>query len=310
MTADELSLLLQSLAPAVNAIVSRTVASLSDRIAALEQRPVRDGIDGRDGKDAEPLALEVVAARVAALLPPPREGETGPPGPQGERGTDAPPLTRAQVMDALQAMPDVLAAAVAEYLAAHPPAAGRDGVDGQDGADGRDGVGLAGALITQDGSLAVTLTNGTVQTLGLVVGRDGANGRDGLDGAPGAPGRDGRDGMDGLGFDDLTVDYDGERTIRCAFVQGDRRREFPPFVLPVAIWRGVYKAGESYQRGDLTTWSGSLWHCGEPTTSQPGQTKAWTLVAKRGADGKTGPAGPEGPRGPKGERGDPGPRGY
>jgi hypothetical protein len=54
---------------------------------------------------------------------------------------------------------------------------------------------------------------------------------------------------------------------------------------------GVYVDGCSYHPGDLVTWAGSSWHCNEPTASKPGDgSKAWTLMVKRGRDGKDGKA--------------------
>lgn len=79
----------------------------------------------------------------------------------------------------------------------------------------------------------------------------GPAGEKGEPGAPGAPGRDGVDGMPGLEY--------------C----------------------GVYVDGRSYARGDLVTYAGSAWHCNDPTTTKPGEgAKAWTLMVKRGRDGK------------------------
>jgi len=49
------------------------------------------------------------------------------------------------------------------------------------------------------------------------------------------------------------------------------------------------KDGKSYDPGDLVTWAGSTWHCDEATTSKPGEyagAKNWTLMVKRGRDGK------------------------
>jgi len=72
-------------------------------------------------------------------------------------------------------------------------------------------------------------------------------------GEPGPPGKDGQDGTPGLSFE------------------------------------GVYQDGKSYALGHLVTWAGSSWHCNEPTTSKPGDgSKAWTLMVKRGRDGKDG----------------------
>jgi integrin beta 3 len=111
--------------------------------------------------------------------------------------------------------------------------------------------------------------------------RDGRDGRD----AKGIDGKDGADGKDGLGFDDLSVDYDGERRLVVKFTRGDNVREFPA-VLPIVIDRGVFKDGESYERGDGVTWAGSFWIAREATFSKPGDDTTWRLAIKRGRDGK------------------------
>jgi hypothetical protein len=77
-----------------------------------------------------------------------------------------------------------------------------------------------------------------------------------LPGPPGDPGPPGRDGVDGKAG--LT-------------------------------YQGVYQDGKAYELGDVTTWAGSTWHCNEPTETKPGDgSKAWTLMVKRGRDGKDG----------------------
>jgi len=76
------------------------------------------------------------------------------------------------------------------------------------------------------------------------------------------------------------------------------RGEAKSFRLPVMVYRGVFVDGQQYDRGDTTTWGGSLWHCDDPTTEKPGEgSKAWRLAAKRGRDGKDGLPGAKGERG-------------
>lgn len=75
----------------------------------------------------------------------------------------------------------------------------------------------------------------------------------GESGQPGKDGVDGKDGAPGLSFE------------------------------------GVYQDGKRYDPGHLVTWAGSSWHCNEPTITKPGDgSKAWTLMVKRGRDGKDG----------------------
>jgi hypothetical protein len=118
----------------------------------------------------------------------------------------------------------------------------------------------------------------------------GQPGRDGLPGVPGINGDkgiDGTNGADGLGFDDMAVLHDGERTVTLRFIKGDRVKDFPVVFAQTPIYRGVYVAGKSYAPADSVTWGGSEWHCNEPTASTPGDgSKSWTLKVKRGRDGK------------------------
>lgn len=53
-------------------------------------------------------------------------------------------------------------------------------------------------------------------------------------------------------------------------------------------YQGVFQEGKQYEPGDVTTWAGSTWHCNEVTESKPGESKAWTLMVKRGRDGRDG----------------------
>jgi integrin beta 3 len=118
--------------------------------------------------------------------------------------------------------------------------------------------------------------------------RDGRDGRDGAKGEDGQNGRDGAAGQDGLGFDDLSVEHDGERTVILRFARGDQAKEFP-VVFPVPIYRDVYRPEKSYVRGDVVTFGGSMWHCNAATEDKPGDgSAAWTLAAKRGRDGRNG----------------------
>jgi hypothetical protein len=96
-------------------------------------------------------------------------------------------------------------------------------------------------------------------------------------------------GKDGLGFEDLEFVPNGERSFVLRFSRGQEVKEFP-FSVPAMIYRGVWKDGQNCERGDTVTWGGSLWHCNETTRDKPGDgTKAWSLAAKRGRDGRDAP---------------------
>lgn len=124
--------------------------------------------------------------------------------------------------------------------------------------------------------------SGLRERVAVVEVRAQVPGPSGHDGAPG------KDGQDGLGFDDVAVDFDGDRTLSVNFVRGLQRKSFP-IPLPFLRFQGVYQDGQPYTKGDTVTWAGSLWHCQTDTATKPGDgSKDWTLCAKRGRDGKDG----------------------
>lgn len=142
-------------------------------------------------------------------------------------------------------------------------------------------------------------------------GPEGKVGRDGLPGVPGRPGADGangKDGLDGLGFDDISVKFDGVRTMTIEFVKSDgdqvRRKSFPVH-LPILLHQGVYRDDITYEKSDAVTWNGSVWIAQREAVGQrPGLTGSpWKLAVKAGQDGKVGPQGPAGSNGRDGKDG-------
>jgi len=78
---------------------------------------------------------------------------------------------------------------------------GTDGLRGADGApglNGKDGTGIADALLTKDGYLVLTLSDGSIRALGKVVGENGRDGENGTDGSNGKDGAQGPRGEPGL----------------------------------------------------------------------------------------------------------------
>ena len=219
----------------------------------------------------------------------------------------------------------------------------KDGMDGKDGKDGRsltvedlapviasevervveaqpkakDGIGISGALIDRAGHLVVTLSNGLSTDVGPVVGRDADPDelrRLVLDAVAQIPRpKDGRDGIDGVGFDDLAIEYDGERGFSIVFIKGEQRKSFGPYSIPTVLYREVWKDGKAYEKGDAVTWGGSLYIAREANIgAKPGgagaESRVWVMAVKEGREGKPGKPGGLGPQGPKGDKGEPGPR--
>lgn len=116
-------------------------------------------------------------------------------------------------------------------------------------------------------------------------GRDGRDGLPGRDGANGIDGKDGQDGQHGLSAEDVEAKVlpDG-RTVEFSLKQGEHLYTFE-LAFPVPMYRGVYIEGEAYEKGDMVTWGGSMWHCNAQTDEKPG-SDAWQLAVKKGRDGK------------------------
>lgn len=197
------------------------------------------------------------------------------------------------------------------------------GEKGDPGEPGPCGTGLAGAMIDRSGVLILTLSNGEAREIGTVVGRDGEQGPPGERGEQGPAGEKGEigpagergpqgergekgeagpvgekgergdigpigeKGRDGFALEAFDIQHMGDgRTIEMSFDQDDIRHTYE-LQFPVAIYRGVYKAGETYQFGDLVTWAGSLWHAEKETSAKPDSPDGdWRLAVKKGRDGK------------------------
>lgn len=168
----------------VAGLIEETVAK---QLAALPAP--RDGRDGADGLSVDPAEVELmvereVSAAVAEAIktiPAPKDGEPG----KSVTVDEITPVVLAEVKRLVSEFPvpqdgksvtvddvrPVIEAEVEKAVAEIPVP--------------KDGVGLAGALIDREGNLAITLTDGSVKTLGSVIGKDGSNGRDGRDGIDG-----------------------------------------------------------------------------------------------------------------------------
>lgn len=131
--------------------------------------------------------------------------------------------------------------------------------------DGKDAANIVEAL-KDSGELVLTLQDGRLIRTGI---------------------RDGEKGKDGFGFDDMDACVlDDDRTIELSFRRGAEEKAFT-FKWPTVIDRGVWREGETYQRGDAVTWAGSLWIAQEETQEKPDSGKGFRLAVKKGRDGKS-----------------------
>lgn len=249
-------------APDFQALV---VAEVEKRVALL---PLP-----KDGKDAEPIDKDALVKEVLAQIQTPSNGK------DGERGQDGKSLTiedvRPLLDDALTAIRINAGEAVQEAIKALPVP--KDGKDGQQGEKGADGLGLAGAMIDREGALLVTLTNGEVKGLGVVVGKDGSNGRD---------------GVDGIGLDSFDLEYlpeTHEITVKASAAGRTKELRYPAGgIRPAGYWRDGTKA----QAGEAWVHDGSLWIATKATSLKPeSRSEEWIIAARRGRDGERGQKG-------------------
>jgi integrin beta 3 len=118
-------------------------------------------------------------------------------------------------------------------------------------------------------------------------GEPGARGERGEKGEAGKDGRDGRDGKDGIASVDEVRAVAGKAVDDRLEAEVKKQLAAHFAALPILLYRGIYREGEAYLPGHTATHAGSLWHCNESTSDKPGEgNKAWTLIVKRGRDGK------------------------
>lgn len=256
-TAAEVASLIPAPAPGKDADPEQ-VAAL---VAAEVQKQVAALPAPQPGRDADPEVIKAMVAEAVADLPPAKDGRDATPEQIAaavekvlatwERPKDGASVT-------IEDLRPVVDQAVEKAVAALPVQ--------------KDGVGLADALIDRDGGLVLTLTDGTLKALGVVVGKDGE---------PGAA------GTDGLGFDDLDVVDDGMGFV-LRFSRGDQVKEFRVAKPTLAdCYRGVWREG-AHKAGDAVTWGGSLWIAQRDTEAKPETDDSWRLAVKKGRDGKDG----------------------
>lgn len=252
-------------APDVSAEVLRAIS------AAVAALPVP-----KDGKDAAPIDKDALVKEVLALIPTPANGKDGADGKSLSIDDVRPMLD-----DAVKAMQSSAQAVLQDVIKAIP--APKDGADGKDGSDGKDGdrgekgadgLGLAGAMIDRDGALQITLTNGQVKSLGVVVGKDGKN------------------GIDGVSFDSFELEYlpeSHEMSVKASAGGRTKELRYPAGgIRPAGYWREGTKA----QAGEAWVHDGSLWIAVKDCQSKPATNDdGWIIAARKGRDGERGQKG-------------------
>ncbi|HFO6667197.1 TPA: phage portal protein [Escherichia coli] len=218
----------------------------------------------RDGRDYDPDVLQKAVNDAVANIPVPANGKSITPD-------DVRPMLEQMVKEAVSHIPvprdgrdydpDVLQKAVLDAVSALPAPQ-----------DGRDATALEILPAIDDQKSFPRGTYATHQG-GLWRAYEKTHGMRGWECL-----------VDGVA--DIDVSMTGERLFSVVVRQSSGQRTEKTFSLPVMLYRGVFRAGETYHPGDTVTWGGSLWHCNSMTGDKPGEahSSAWTLAAKRGRD--------------------------
>lgn len=89
------------------------------------------------------------------------------------------------------------------------------------------------------------------------------------------------------GVDTVAIQQDGTREFSVALRKSSGAEVVEKFRIPVPVYKGVFREGDTYEENDNVTWAGSQWACSQTTSEKPGEgSKSWTLAVKRGRDGK------------------------
>lgn len=103
------------------------------------------------------------------------------------------------------------------------------------------------------------------------------------------------------GIADVSYEHRSERSIEISVEMTDGTKRTASMHFAVPLYRGIWKQG-SYERGDMVTRDGSMWHCNVQTTeAMPGTSPDWQMAVRRGDKGKDGAPGPQGPQGKAGQ---------
>jgi hypothetical protein len=314
MNATLMTKMAEGVVEAVRAYVDQRESVLLKRIDELEKReplpgPVgKDGINGVNGKDAEPIDFEAIVNAVVAKVPVPKDGINGKDGVDGVNGKDGDPGI--QGLAGKDAAFD-LDAVVAEVVKAVPVP--KDGADGRDGKDAPpiDTDAVIKAVVAQipvpkdgaPGKDAAEIDPDSIvaKVLALVpLARDGKDGRDGKDadereiikevlekippapagrdgmpganGASGVNGKDGlpgRDGTDAFGLEDLSIEQLKDgRTVRFKFQSGERLLQ-KDIRFDVPLYRRTYMREAPYEKDDMVTYHNEVWIAIQDKPTEP-----------------------------------------
>jgi len=199
-------------------------------------------------------------------------------GDKGDPGDPAPPVE----IDVSDVVKELLSAdgikqlvglEVDAFLTENPPAPGKDGKDGDKGDPGKS-VTLEDVSLFLDAAIAkhvLDFERRANETLAKAI-----------DKIP-----EPKDGRDGVDLTELSVDFDGERTVTVKGRTGEVSKR-----LPIPLWRGYWSEGVVAERGDILTHNGTAYIAVvDNPKCEPGVGKydhEWKVFTRKGRDGKDG----------------------
>jgi hypothetical protein len=255
-----------------------TIKAMIDEAVAAIPRVVQDG------KDATPEQIAEAVEKVLATWPKPKDGVN-------VDKEEIQKIVAEELVSAIEELPAVEAIAptedqvksvVEKVLATWPKPKDGDSVTVEQLAPmvaeqvnmkvaaipaPKDGISVVDAMQNKDGNLVFVFSNGLTKDVGKVLGDRGE---------------------DGFKFTDVEfIESDADVIIQLK--AGERVKNLTLRKPSVAdFYKGIYKEGIEYKRGDLTTYGGSLWLALRDTKVRPDAKDVddWKLIVKRGRDGK------------------------
>jgi hypothetical protein len=284
--ADGQSVSVEDVQPLVRGLVETAVKALPPAKDGQDGAPGDPGPQGEAGAPGQDGDAGAPGRDGADGLPGPA-GDRGEPGPQGDPGPAGPPGRDGT--PGKDGTPGERGKPGEQGEPGHVGKDGRDGRDGKDGAPGRDAFELdilpaidptkaypRGTLAQWQGGIVRALRETAPLREGALIVDAGWTSI-----------------VRGVACVELGQSH--ERAFALDVRYSDGTTESKAFTLPAMIYRGVFREA-TYERGDVVTWDGSLWHCEKSTTEKPGPmaTEFWKLCAKRGRDGRDGERGEKG----------------
>lgn len=285
----------------VRPMLSEALGSMRADVLASVNEAVKAIPVPKNGKDVDIEAVRKMVSETVAALPAPKDGNPGEPGKSLTLDDVRPLLDEAIVQlrkDADEAIAEPLQLAekarnkmLEELGALRQPEDGKS-LTVNDVAPlirseiekavaalpaPKDGLGVAGAMIDRDGALQITLTNGDIKNLGLVVGKDG------------------EDGVDGVSFEAFEMEYlpeSHEMAVKATVGSRTKELRYPAGGIRTG---GYWREGTKAAANEAWVHDGSLWIATKATASKPeSRSEDWIIAARKGRDGERGNPGKDG----------------